>query len=331
MLDFSEISVIVQGAISKEYTPKCLSSIRCNMPGAEIILSVAEGSDCSELDYDKLILTQDPGAFLIDKKNNVYNNVNRQIVSTVAGLKSTSRQYALKFRTDLELISTEWLQYFKRYDGVSAATKFENRVIVCNYYTRNPRVFPVPYHLSDWIMFGNRNDLLKYFDVKLLDEKEALWFKSNPKKSLCFEQMLSRYVPEQYFCINFLKQFDAISCETYYDNNIKNIESTERFFAENTIILDYQTQLAIEFKKYNPNRYFDSPTLISYNDWRILYNKYCKNNIDHSWKRYLSKCMIKRIILFQWRRQIITILSKLHLKGFFQHFLRNRKCIFIKR
>lgn len=325
MLKLTEVSVIVQGAISKEYTPRCLASVRSTMPNAEIILSVAVGSDYRGLDYDKLVLTKDPGTYLMDEKNNVYNNVNRQIASTTAGLKASERKYALKFRTDIELKGIEWLKYFKQFDSECPPTKFENRVIVCDFYTRNPRIFPVPYHLSDWIMFGNRIDLLKYFDVGMLPEKDAMWFRNNPKKSLCFEHMLSRYVPEQYFCVNFYKQFEAISCENYYDNSVKNIKNTERFFAENTVVLDYRSQLAIEFKKYDPNRYFDKPTLISFDDWKILYKKYCKNRADHLWKYYLIKNIVKKKIFFVWRRYIVLILKKLYLKETFKCFLRNRR------
>ena len=68
MIDFAEVSVIVQGAISREYAPRCLASIRLSMPKAEIILSVAENAAYHSLDYDQLVLTEDPGAFLIDER-----------------------------------------------------------------------------------------------------------------------------------------------------------------------------------------------------------------------------------------------------------------------
>ena len=61
-MDTKDISVIVQGAINKNETIKCLQSIRQYLPGAEIILSTWEGSNITDLDYDNLILSKDPGA-----------------------------------------------------------------------------------------------------------------------------------------------------------------------------------------------------------------------------------------------------------------------------
>ena len=45
MINSKDISVVVQGAIDKENTPKCLESIRKYLPDAEIILSTWEGSE----------------------------------------------------------------------------------------------------------------------------------------------------------------------------------------------------------------------------------------------------------------------------------------------
>lgn len=71
-----DISVVVQGAINKEITPRCLQSIRTLLPNAEIILSTWEGSDVDGLDYDKLVLNKDPGAVKCDVIDNAYNNQN---------------------------------------------------------------------------------------------------------------------------------------------------------------------------------------------------------------------------------------------------------------
>ena len=49
-MDTKDISVIVQGAINKNETIKCLQSIRQYLPGAEIILSTWEGSNITDLE-----------------------------------------------------------------------------------------------------------------------------------------------------------------------------------------------------------------------------------------------------------------------------------------
>ena len=79
------MSVVVQGAIDKDYTSKCLASIRKYLPEAEIILSTWEGCDVEGLDYDNLLLNKDPGTSDLIRKYPFEhpNNVNRQIVSTI--------------------------------------------------------------------------------------------------------------------------------------------------------------------------------------------------------------------------------------------------------
>jgi hypothetical protein len=88
MINTDGLSVIVQGAIHSEFTPLCLQSIRKYLPDAEIILSTWEGSNVDGLEYDILILNEDPGY----KKHCRDNNTNRQLVSIQGGLKKVSRQ-----------------------------------------------------------------------------------------------------------------------------------------------------------------------------------------------------------------------------------------------
>ena len=322
MQNSSEISVIVQGHISEQYTPNCLRSIRKCLPNAEIILSTTDSTVIKISGYDKLILTEDPGAYFIDRKNNVYNNINRQIVSTRAGLENASRPYSLKFRTDMTLKGVEWLNYFGKYDLEKPATYFKNRVLVCDFYTRNPRIMPVAYHPSDWIMFGWTEDLKRYYAVDLQDKYEILWFDHFPKKKHIFAHMLSRYTPEQYLCINFLKQFKMINFQNYYDNSPENICETERFFAENLVILNYGEQIQITFEKYSPNRYHDSFSLVHNKDWQILFNHYCGKQKNLNWIVYVLKKRICKLFVLEIRQGIIKCLSILHLKEPLKKLLR---------
>lgn len=59
VIDTKDISVVVQGAIDKGYTPLCLKSIRKYLSESEIILSTWEESDVENLGYDVLVLNKD--------------------------------------------------------------------------------------------------------------------------------------------------------------------------------------------------------------------------------------------------------------------------------
>ena len=139
MISPKDISVIVQGVINIKETPKCLKSIRKYLPDAEIILSTWEDSDISGLDYDIVVLNQDPGAIIIEEFSHkvVYNNMNRQLLTTQEGLKKASRKYAMKLRSDLILTSDKFLKYFDEFQNRTDNYKlFERKIIVPALFTR---------------------------------------------------------------------------------------------------------------------------------------------------------------------------------------------------
>ena len=92
MINSNEISVVVQGAIDKENTPKCLKSIRKVFPQAEIILSTWEGANVEGLDYDEVIFNKDPGGVKDPFVPTFTNNLLRQMVSTKSGVKKAGRK-----------------------------------------------------------------------------------------------------------------------------------------------------------------------------------------------------------------------------------------------
>lgn len=324
MIDSKDISVIVQGGVN-EYTKKSLLSIRSCFPEAEIILSTWTGSIIDGLEYDNVIFSEDPGAIVIDDESGTVNNVNRQIVSTKAGVKMATRKYYLKTRTDIFWTNNIFLNYFGIYDIKYKALHFKNRLLICNYYTRNPRVLPIPFHISDWIIFGLAEDVkLFYSDIDCQKTEEMRWFELNKKKNYGFyTNLLTRYVPEQYICMSFLKKYYMINCDCFYDATKENIELTERIIANDFVVLDYKKDMGILFPKYNPNKYFEQFTLISHKYWKQIYNEY---NTDKN-KIYKIKKILRNILccyILRARKIIIKLLDQLGIKEKIKKVLRER-------
>lgn len=101
-----DVSVVIQGMPSSE-TLGYIKKVRNLFPDAELILSAwigVEKNFAAGL-IDKLVLNEDPGAvpWLFCKEKVTYNNVNRQIVSTVSGIKASTRPFVIKLRTDFVL------------------------------------------------------------------------------------------------------------------------------------------------------------------------------------------------------------------------------------
>ncbi|MDR0467824.1 MAG: WavE lipopolysaccharide synthesis family protein, partial [Campylobacteraceae bacterium] len=152
MIDLKEISIVVQGAVN-EQTPECLKSIREYLPDAEIVLSTYIGSDINGLDYDKVVLVEDPGFYLFDNNPKHIgvrkNNVSRQIQTTLAGLKTATRKYAFKLRSDFAMTGYGFLDYFDKFPKSDPDYKvFKHKILSSVFFARNPYKHH-PFHPSD--------------------------------------------------------------------------------------------------------------------------------------------------------------------------------------
>lgn len=279
---FSQISIVVQGKVSS-VTIDVLRQLRAIFFGSEIILSTWDGTNLDDLVFDKVVLSSDPGAFCADEVAGTPNNVNRQLVSVQAGLSTDVRPYVLKTRTDIFFQDAGFLKYFGKYDNIPSFY-FCNRLLICNYYTRDPRIFDTCFHPSDWIVFGRAEDIRAYYDdLPLMSQEDGNWFRTHPKTSTIFTNYLCRFTPEQHIFLSFLKKKTALACTCYYDHRQELILQTERAFAECFVVLDYQKQLKIIFSKYHPNRYFEKHTLITHWKWKALYQHYCRKSFSILW------------------------------------------------
>lgn len=295
MIDFKDITVVVQGAVSPELTPVCLQSVRHKLPGAGIILSTWEGTDVSGLDCDTVILNKDPGAvapmYSADKNlGNKPNNINRQIVSTKAGLEKVTTKYALKLRTDFEIRETGFLQHFDKYPKSGNEMKIFSHRIVTVLGDKPAQKMFFPY---DFISFGLAKDMLLLWDVPLQTKTDAEWFLSHRpvnEEMYKFIQGNFRYIPEQHIWLSCLsKKFPQVyeTIEDCSDVTEKGVKLTEQSFANNLICLD--------FKQYGIHPLKDSLFWLygkeifhvqTYEEWLSLYQKYC----DPDFKMPLRFC-----------------------------------------
>ncbi len=299
MISPKDISVIVQGVINIKETPKCLKSIRKYLPDAEIILSTWEDSDISGLDYDIVVLNQDPGAIIIEEFSHkvVYNNMNRQLLTTQEGLKKASRKYAMKLRSDLILTSDKFLKYFDEFQNRTDNYKlFERKIIVPALFTRfnikcgKPceRV-KIPFHVSDWWLFGLREDLNKYFlDTELVDEPyftRYFNYEENKNKITPYGKAKFKFSPEQYFGYScFARNFDDIYMEDAADYSDELMEKFRECLVNNFIVLEFaQSGIYLNKYPYSKNEKFSGDQYIGlYNFYRyeVEYKKICDKDYE---------------------------------------------------
>lgn len=204
MLDSSEISIVIQGPLYR--TPRTsksvgifqsLPSLREIFPNSEIIISTWDTENIEGLDADKILINQDPGGFA--DINGSTRNFNRQICSTLAGLKACTRKYVLKTRADLLFLDSRFVDSYQNELG----SVLKSKVIVSNLYIRNPAKIPYLFHLSDVVSFGALNDQIDIWDIPLEKESDLEGLRIS---SLFWRFSSSRFIyhPEQSLCKRWL-------------------------------------------------------------------------------------------------------------------------------
>lgn len=278
-----DITVVVQGLVDKDKTIKCLKSIKKYLPDATIIISTWEGCNIDHIEglYNQVVFNKDPGATPHhDCENSILNNTNRQIVSSFNGIKEVKTRYTLKIRTDFYLTGNTFLSFFDKYNSFTDnLRRVRKKVLSCNLYARNPYHIesPFPFHPSDFVFFGLTEDVYNIFNIPLISDEDALYFKNREYPKVLGREYASlpRYFPEQYIWIKFLKYEEL---DYTVDADINNLIKTDISFANNLVILSLK-QFCINSDKEGIFSYFPY-TCYTHYDWLNLYAKYCNPNIS---------------------------------------------------
>ena len=326
----SEISVVVQGPIvDGGVTEKCLASIRKSLPGAEIILSTWAGSPVSGLNYDRLVESRDPGPiWILDPVTHQprISNVQRQINSTMAGLKRVSRKYALKIRTDFLLQGADFLKYFDQYQQRSPNFKlFEKRVLGCTVYARNPRRclprYAGLFHPGDFVFFGLTQDMLKLWDIDpatytitdLTDTERA-----NVGKE---QTVFTRLAPEQCIWTGCLARFPEVRLPNgNHADGTQLLAISEESMANNLVLLEPEMWPVRWMKERRSYDIVNWMTHYTFLEWRGMYRKFCDSSASAPW---LISSHIKKI-LFRLQRSRVRRPLTFALKPFYHQLVKWR-------
>ncbi len=225
------LSFVVQGKIQPN-TKNCLLSIRQFYPASCVILSTWECDVVEGLSYDTLVRSKDPGA--VEFAPGFFYNLNRQIISSAAGLNKVGTDLAVKMRTDTQIID-------RKLEKIASSQPFghffEHRIAALDLFFRDPRAYPLLFHIGDIFHCGKTSDLLNLWTIPLAPEPEtSMWSARrfdilNDRKSY-----LPRYAPEQYIFIAFLNKLGySVSldywCQTTEEDAIFSEQAIARNFS----------------------------------------------------------------------------------------------------
>jgi hypothetical protein len=290
----SEISVVVQGPLYGELTRRAVASVRRHLPGAEVIYSGWKGSDPGSLGADKCVLSEDPGARAHPHDPRFFNNTNRQIVSTIAGLREAAHEYAIKLRSDHLLTSARFLEYFDQFPNRGADYAiFEHRVIASDIYTKTPERGPHLFHPTDWFHFGLKRDLLLLWDLPLAPEPDATeYFKMHPEENALHFPELMRFGPEEYNWLECLRKRYAIPFRHIQDFSAEAVRIAELALVNNFIVLELK-QIGLAAPRH-PFLQGVISECYTHGEFLRLYRKHCDPTLAVSpdftlWRRHLIR------------------------------------------
>ena len=302
LIDSAEISVVIQGPVFTQISPQApqgitkhvLMAIRQQLPNATLILSTWKDQQIIGLDADVILQLDDPGSTnfykIGAKADNLYNNANRLIYSTQAGLAEVKTKYTLKIRSDLLMFHPLFSSYFNQFQHIDAPWQvLQQRIIGFPIYSLKHEVSnvdgavqPRPFHVSDWAYFGLTTDLKTLFDCPLQDEPTtSRWFETRPKPSNdIWPDRLWRYSPEQYITSNLAQRTLGITLEHSSQDNPEILQASARFIANNFIIIDQQQWGLWSLKLQIYQDELDSNLLsglYTHQAWHADYQKYSIN------------------------------------------------------
>lgn len=334
MIQDSEISIIIQGPIHVDFVIELTAQTRKIFKNSQIIFSTWVGNNTSLIPSDILVVENpDPGALPISDNPIVYDSANRQIISTMSGLKKANRKYAIKMRSDILIEHNDWLKFFHKYQKYDIDYKLlKSRIIISSMFCVNPNKIPLPYHPSDWFFFGLTEDLIDIFDIPLLTEESANWFVGKERNKFSYDWHC-RYRSEQHIWTSFIKKHRLLNFDHQNDIENNNIQISEKIFSNNTIILDSRILGMRSIKHTNYinddfNKGYFSSNYYLY-DWLRLYKKYS----DSKGKFYLfNYSRLKNTMLWAFKNPSLAVhlfyvyrgLYKYALIANFVKFVRSR-------
>lgn len=327
MIQYHDITVVVQGPVSsyrerpqeEGITQRCLHSIRQHLPGSKIILSTWQGQDISKLDFDKLVLNPDPGGNIVSYDSSGkprYLNHNRQIVSTINGLRKVNTPFAMKLRSDNTLTGTGFIDLHQRFRHRSNNLKWLNhRVVLINTFSRKyAKGYRVAFHPSDFFSFGSREDLVNLWDIPLFEDlqPDELHLKSNH----AFYPAVPEYErdPCQEIFLRFAWKHKQITLEHLLDADQEKIDLWETILANNFIVAEPERVGVHIGRKFLEEARISRPAgragFYNFFEWVALYKKYCDPTHIHQ-PPFSERWALQRARLYGvWLKRINTLISR---------------------
>jgi len=268
---YDNLSFVIQGILDRRTTALTASIVQ-HFPGAEIIQSTNIENAQAQGICDKLIITDNPPE--LSGENN--KHLNRLITTSFKGIEAASNPLVIKLRSDLFFTNDHlyhtWYKYLEIYERQFGQEFriFNIPVGIVNYYTIDPRSsgsLALPYHPSDWLMIGQKKDILEYYRIPFKDAEKV--YDTGGRHTSRIEQYPAiTNLQAHGFSVPFSHEFDASEI---------NIQNTLRFFVNNFIVFNLDHAGIFSQKYRMPTT---APILFDWDKWQYFSNFFYQQRLD---------------------------------------------------
>lgn len=264
----SELTFVIQGPVTisgqnmTNLTLELIQSIRRFYPGSPVIFSTWKGSDLTGFDTVEVVTSKDPGPDAeLETLQGLPSNINRQIISTSAGLSKVRTKYAIKLRSDTRIRSTAALKLLSSRPAkvMTEHSVTKEYVIIIDFTTIDPlRDDNFLFHPCDWIWLGLTSDIQNIWNIPPIRSSDCLYYLESPElDTLKIFGSFSRFQPESYIWSSYLRKHKNILFEHSLDK--RNLKESNEFLFSNLIPVTL-SELGFESLKY-PQNFFQSGSI----------------------------------------------------------------------
>ncbi len=266
---------------------------------------------------DRCVISSDPGSLKPTLKINTAerNNINRQLVSSLAGIKSATRPYILKVRSDCLIQGSGFVNL---YNNVCKATGEQNRIVCPSFFTRHQQGLSCYlFHVSDWFSFGDAESINRLWSANLMSEVDSSYYDDKPHKlgaTYAAKRFRARYTPEQHITCQYAKNLGYRTPEYLDHLNDELVDQHKKFAARHFIIAE-PDMLGIVLPKYNhlSRSLYMLSDCMSFYDWNQIFRRETGVELGQSKFFNRSKCIVAtRFVFHIFRKQVIyaVLMSK---------------------
>ncbi|EDX5486198.1 hypothetical protein CSU65_004559 [Salmonella enterica subsp. diarizonae] len=308
----NKISIVIAGPAYREFDIYySIKLLRTHFPESEIILSSNDHLLLTHANrlgvFDKIVTVENSGELPSLKFESVSdrgqpivcNNINKQIKTSLHGILEASHDLVLKIRTDQILMQNHIISLWNLIKDIpNDNKKTKGRIITSSIFSINPRFSErMPYHISDMLQFGFKEDLIRYYSAPEYPFDYSVWYEthiyashSNRNENI----FRSKYAVEQWLTMNYIFGVNTPFPIKYHNDISHKIIKDFEYIFPDFFIIAHPKDISLRASKFNSAmNYVNNQCYSTYDSLMFLKEKYKLS--EHILSNYKAMGLNKKI------------------------------------